>query len=99
MAKKIKTTNGWIAYMLNEKEILKLKEVHCFGSVCDSCNNHLTKGYYIPILNHCMCEHCFMDWEKISRYCERDVKYEQQNIKWLESWLVCLGDEFRYNTR
>ena len=24
MAKKIKTTNGWIAYMLNEKEILKL---------------------------------------------------------------------------
>lgn len=92
MPKKMKTTYGWIAYMLNEKELLKLLEFHCFGNICDSCGKHLKEvGVYIPILNHCMCEQCFVKWEKANRYHECDAKYELQNIKWLESWLAYLG--------
>lgn len=93
MAKRIKVPCGWTAYKLEQNDLTKLQAAQCLGNVCDSCTDHLMEGYYVPILNHCMCEHCFMDWEKISRYCECDVKYEQQNIKWLESWLVYLGNE------
>ena len=87
MAEKIKTPCGWFVYRLNKNELLKLQAVHFFGNVCDSCNEHLSEVYYIPILNYGMCESCYINWSKVAKYNPKHRNFEQHNIKWFESWL------------
>lgn len=86
MAKRIKIPCGWTAYKLEQNDLIKLQAAQCLGNVCDSCINHLIEGYYVPILNRVICMSCFIDWSKNSHYYSEDQKFEQENIKWFESW-------------
>lgn len=84
MVKKIKSECGWIVFHLNNNELNKLMDKDYFGNICDSCNRYLSNVYYIPVLNHGMCEHCYNEWNRSSKYYPEDADFENQAVQWIE---------------
>lgn len=86
MAKKIKNNKGFYVIEMSVKEAIDICEFGAFGEIiCDECNKLLDKNekvYYVPVLNHAMCEDCFNDWINHATRYEEDTPYEKRNYNY-----------------
>lgn len=90
MIKKNKTDKGFTIFEINKVDLIVLNEVKLFGQKCDSCNAHLKKVYYIPVLNRGYCPKCYKEWYERATYFTEDEEFEQRQIDCFEYWLDCL---------
>ena len=49
-----------------------------FG-VCDLCNNPMSHGYLVFILNSCLCPQCFNDWIARANIYPEDLAFQEAN--------------------
>jgi len=75
---KFKTDKGYIVYKMRNIDAIQI--FNGFG-ICDTCSSLTRYGYYIPVLNHYKCEHCFNVWKKLCIYYPEDLWFEEAYIK------------------
>lgn len=73
-------------YIINQRELGKLKEVNAFYGICDMCNRTIMEDvYYIPVLHYGVCEECFRDWIERANYYNEDEVFIHSREKWMET--------------
>ena len=79
-----------IAFLLNDADMRKLG----FGiehnknhvvALCDTCGVQIDKGSYIyvPVMNHCLCQRCFEDWQKNGTWHSEDNTYQNRYARFI----------------
>ena len=82
--KKMRLSNGLIAYKVTRAELYELGGV----GVCDSCNALRSEGYLVPVLNRWMCLQCFDKWKARCVAYPEDACIEAKNCEYYESKIV-----------
>lgn len=95
MITKFKNAKGFVIYKITTSDYIILKAYHYLGGICDSCNNSIVSGYYIPVMHYFMCESCYQDWSIKATYYDEDMNYEKSNIKAFEKVLKRLNLSFK----
>ena len=75
---KFKIDKGYIVYKMSNIDAIGI--FNGFG-ICDDCSSSTRVGYYVPVLNHYMCEDCFNEWQKVCIYYEEDLWFQSGNVK------------------
>ena len=76
--KQFKSKCGYIIFKCTALEIISIGGL----GICDHCNNFSEVGYLIPVLNHWLCESCFLKWDENSTYYPEDIPFEKKNTKY-----------------
>ena len=75
--------------MAKQVEFDKFKIIECSASevlkwggmaICDTCNQHSKKGYYVAVLNRWLCPECFEEWKGCAKYYPEDEPIERKNF-------------------
>lgn len=54
-------------------------------AVCDSCNQNMSHGYLIYILNSCYCARCFNEWQERAHHYPEDLQLQERyQDKWYQ---------------
>ena len=81
MAKVIENVKGFKVIEVTQDELMtKLGRYGSLG-ICDSCNDAAPSGYYIAVLNHWICPHCYKDWTQRAKWYKEDSVIEERNFK------------------
>lgn len=81
MAEIVNNDKGFKVLKLSPQEALNAGMGIPAGCICVHCNNIIANNiYYIAVLNDCMCENCYNEWFKDSKYYPEDAKIEERNF-------------------